>query len=105
VNRHRLGRRQEARSVINARPVTAISGVGALTAAATLATVTDARDFKNGRQFTARQGLIPRPRQLGGKARLGHITKRGDSYLGCLLTLGARSALQAALIKEPLRHN
>lgn len=86
-----------------ARRITAISGVGALTAAAVLATVTDPRDFKNGRQFAAWQGLVPRQDSSGGKARLGHITKRGDTYLRALLTQGARSALQAALTKEPLR--
>ena len=84
-----------------ARRITAISGVGALTAAATLATVTDARDFKNGRQFAAWQGLVPRQDSSGGQRRLGCITKRGDSYLRGLLTQGARSALQAALDKEP----
>jgi len=86
-----------------AKRLTAITGVGALTAAATLATVTDARDFKNGRQFAAWQGVVPRQDSSGGHTRLGHITKRGDSYLRGLLTQGARSALQAALTKEPLR--
>jgi transposase len=86
-----------------AKRLTAISGVGPLTAAAVLATVTDARDFKNGRQFAAWQGLVPRQDSSGGKTRLGHITKRGDSYLRGLLTQGARSALEAALAKEPLR--
>ena len=86
-----------------AKRLTAITGVGALTAAATLATVTDARDFKNGRQFAAWQGVVPRQDSSGGKTRLGHITKRGDSYLRGLLTQGARSALQAALTQEPLR--
>jgi transposase len=85
-----------------ARRITAISGVGPLTAAAVVATVTDARDFKNGRQFAAWQGVVPRQDSSGGKARLGHITKRGDTYLRGLLTQGARSALQAALTKEPL---
>ena len=85
-----------------ARRITAISGVGALTAAAAIATVTDARDFKNGRQFAAWQGLVPRQDSSGGHTRLGHITKRGDTYLRGLLTQGARSALQAALTKEPL---
>ena len=84
-----------------AQRITAITGVGPLTAAAVLATVTDARDFKNGRQFAAWQGLVPRQDSSGGKTRLGRITKRGDSYLRGLLTQGARSALQAALIKEP----
>ena len=39
----------------------------------------------------------------GAKARLGHGTKRGDTCLRGLLIQGARSALQAALAKEPLR--
>ena len=87
---------------VAAQRITAITGVGALTAAAMLATVADARDFQNGRQFAAWQGLVPRQDSSGGKARLGRITKRGDSYLRGLLTQGARSALQAALTKEPL---
>ena len=85
-----------------ARHLSAINGVGPLTIAATLATVTDARDFKNGRQFAAWQGVVPRQDSSGGHARLGRITKRGDSYLRGLLTQGARSTLQAALDKEPL---
>ena len=85
-----------------ARRITAINGVGPLTAAAVIATVTDARDFKNGRQFAAWQGVVPRQDSSGGHTRLGHITKRGDTYLRGLLTQGARSALQAALTKEPL---
>jgi len=88
-----------------ARRISAITGVGPLTAAAVLATVTDARDFKNGRQFAAWQGLVPCQDSSGGKTRLGHITKRGDTYLRGLLTQGARSALQAALTKEPLRRS
>ena len=80
-----------------AQHITKIAGVGPLTAA-----VTDARDFKNGRQFAAWQGLVPRQDSSGGQVRLGRITKRGDCYLRGLLTQGARSALQAALDKEPL---
>jgi transposase len=86
-----------------AKRLTAITGVGPLTAAAVLATVTDARDFKNGRQFAAWQGLVPRQDSSGGNTRLGHITKRGDTYLRGLLTQGARSALQVALTKAPLQ--
>ncbi len=84
-----------------AQHLSAINGVGPLTIAAVLATVTDARDFKNGRAFAAWQGVVPRQASSGGKARLGRITKRGDAYLRGLLTQGARSALQAALNKPP----
>jgi len=32
---------------------------------------------------------------------MGNITRRGDAYLRGLLTQGARSALQVALLKKP----
>lgn len=82
-----------------------ITGVGELTASAVLSTVTDARDFKNGRQLSAWVGLVPRQTSSGGKQRLGVITKHGDSYLRGLLTQGARSTLQVALKREPLRRS
>jgi transposase len=67
-----------------------------LTAQAIVATVGNARDFRNGRQFAAWLGLTPRQHSSGGKSRLGHITKRGDAYLRGLLVQGARSALHTA---------
>jgi transposase len=78
-----------------------IAGVGPTTAAALVATVGDAHDFRNGRQFAAWLGLTPRQHSTGGKTRLGRITKRGDAYLRTLLILGARSTLQSALRKPP----
>jgi transposase len=71
-------------------------GIGALTASAVVATVGNGHDFKNGRQFSAWLGLVPRQYSTGGKTRLGHITKRGDPYLRTLLVMGARSVLQRA---------
>lgn len=88
-----------------AKRVCELTGVGELTASAVLSTVTDARDFKNGRQLSAWVGLVPRQNSSGGKQRLGVITKRGDSYLRGLLTQGARSTLQVALKREPLRRS
>ena len=70
-----------------------ISGVGPITASALVATVGDASVFKNGRQFASWLGLTPREYSTGGKNRLGHISKRGDSYLRTLLVHGARSEL------------
>ena len=71
-------------------------GIGPITASALLATVGNGHDFKNGRQFSAWLGLVPRQYSTGGKTRLGHITKRGDPYLRTLLVMGARSVLQRA---------
>jgi transposase len=69
-------------------------GIGPITASAIVASVGDAREFKNGRQFSAWLGLVPRQHSTGGKQRLGHITGRGDPYLRTLLVMGARSVLQ-----------
>jgi transposase len=78
-------------------------GVGPITASALVATVGNGHDFKNGRQFAAWLGLVPRQYSTGGKTRLGHITKRGDPYLRTLFVMGARSVLQrAARETDPL---
>lgn len=71
----------------------AVSGVGELTASAVVGSVGDAKLFKNGRQFAAWLGLVPRQYSTGGKPFLGRITKHGDAYLRTLLIHGARSAL------------
>ena len=52
--------------------------VGPLIADALVATVGDARHFKNGRQFAASLGITPGQHSSGGKARYGKITRRGD---------------------------
>jgi len=73
-----------------------IRGIGPTTALAIVATVGNAREFKNGRQFAAWIGLVPGQYSTGGKVRLGHISKRGDAYLRNLLVQGARSVLNSA---------
>lgn len=77
-----------------------LRGIGSITALAIVATVGNASDFKNGRQFAAWLGLVPRQHSTGGKTRLGRITRRGDAYLRTLLVMGARSVLNTAA-----RHN
>jgi len=73
----------------------AIPGIGPLTASALVASIGDAKAFKNGRQLAAWLGLVPRQYSSGGKERLLGISKRGDTYLRTLLIHGARSALLA----------
>ena len=77
-----------------AQRLSAINGIGPVTASAIVATVGNAHEFKNGRQFAAWLGLTPRQSSTGGKRRLGRITKRGDVYLRTLLVHGARSELR-----------
>ena len=70
-----------------------VEGIGPVTATAPSAPVGDRSTFKNGRQFAARLGLVPKQRSSGGRARLFGISKRGDRYLRTLLIHGARAAL------------
>ena len=80
-----------------------IPGVGPLTATALVAAVSDATHFKNGRQFAAWLGLVPRQHSTGGKARLLGISKRGDVYLRTLLVHGARATLRWVPLKTDRR--
>src|ERR1039457_1086679 len=62
-----------------------IPGIGPLTASALVASIGDAKAFKNGRQLAAWIGLVPRQDSTGGKTKLLGISKRGDVYLRTLL--------------------
>lgn len=81
--------------------LTEMTGIGTLTASATSAMVVDAKHYKNGRQFAAWLGLVPRQMSSGGKTKLGRTTRRGDTYLRSLLVQGAKSTLQAAMRQAP----
>lgn len=97
--------REHASQAEPARRVQAVLGIGEITASALVATISNPRDFRNGRQMSAWNGLVPKQHSTGGKSRLGVITKRGDTYLRGLLTQGARSTLQAALKRDPLKRS
>jgi transposase len=80
-----------------------IEGIGPVTATALIVAVGDPKCFKNGRQFAAWLGLVPKQRSTGGRARLSSISKRGDRYLRTLLIHGARAALVRASGKQDPR--
>jgi len=69
-----------------------IGGIGVMGATALVSSIGDANTFKNGRQFAAWLGLVPKQHSSGGKTRLKGITKQGDQYLRRLLIHGARAA-------------
>jgi transposase len=71
----------------------AIAGFGPITASAFVATVGDAKNFKNARQVPAWLGMVPRHEGTGGNVRIGGISKRGDVYLRTLLIHGARAVI------------
>jgi transposase len=83
--------------------ISAIEGVGPVLATAVVSAVGNGRMFRNGRQFAAWLGLVPRQHSSGDKQRLSGITKRGDSYLRTLLVLGSQSVLYRAANKQDSR--
>jgi len=76
-----------------------IPGIGPITATALVAAVGDVGVFKNGRQFAAWLGLVPKQHSTGGQTRLLGISKRGDSYVRKLLIHGARATLRWVTLK------
>lgn len=91
---------RELRTLAAADPVVArlqtIPGIGVLTATALVGSVGHIHAFRRARQFASWLGLTPREHSSGTRRRLGGISKRGDVYLRCLLTHGARAVLVAA---------
>lgn len=84
----------------SSRRIQQIRGVGPLTATAVLASIGNASNFKNGREFAAWAGLVPKQSSSGGKTKLLGISKRGDRYLRTLLIHGARASLITSVKRE-----
>lgn len=76
-----------------AKRLTAVPGIGQLAATAMIATAADPKMFKNGREFAAYLGLVPKQKSSGGKQQLLGISKRGDRYIRMMLIHGARATL------------
>lgn len=81
----------------------AIEGIGPTSATAVIATYSDGKQFRNGRQFAASIGLVPRQQTTGDKPVLLGISKRGDKYLRTLLIHGARSVIRRIEGKDDRR--
>lgn len=85
------------KAVYDAHPVcrrlATIPGIGSLLATAIIASVSEPQRFKNGRQFAAYLGLVPRQHSTGGKPKLPGKSLAGNRYLRMLLVHGARSII------------
>jgi transposase len=77
-----------------------IPGVGLLTATALCTVSGNMGCFKNGRQFAAFIGLVPRQCTTGGKTRLLGVTKQGNAYLRHLLIQGAVAVIRHVKKKD-----
>lgn len=86
------------RSNETSKRLDAIPGVGPALATALVASITDPKTFRSGRDFSAWIGLVPKQHSSGGKEKLGSISKRGDRYLRSLFTAGALAVIRYAKI-------
>jgi transposase len=70
-----------------------VPGIGPIIASAMVSAIGDGAAFARGRDFAAWLGLVPRQISTGDRTILGHISKRGNTYLRTLFVQGARVIL------------
>jgi len=99
-------RLREAMQVnVEMRRLCTVPVVGPVPAGAILAFAPDLRTFASGRNFAAWLGLVPRQRSTGGKAKLGGMSKMGQSDIRRLLVVGAMSRIRWIVRKGVLPDN
>jgi transposase len=85
---------QQVRENEACQRLTAIPGVGPVTATALIGAIGNGSAFAKGRDLSAWMGIVPGQYSTGGKPKLLGISKRGNKYLRRLFVQGARSVLQ-----------
>jgi len=70
-----------------------VPGIGPLIASAVVAAIGTGGGFKQGRDFGAWLGLVPRQESTGDRTILGRISKRGNKYLRTLFVQAAHVVL------------
>jgi transposase len=83
---------REARKRPEALRLMTHPGVGPLTALAYVMIIGTPARFQRGKQIGTYVGMIPSEDSSGGKQRLGHISKQGNSLLRFLLVEAAQAA-------------
>jgi transposase len=85
---------QEAQQRPEVRRLMTHPGVGPLTALSFVLTIGPVERFGCGKQVASYLGLIPSEYSSGGRQRLGHISKQGNTLLRWLLVEAAHGAVQ-----------
>jgi transposase len=70
-----------------------VPGVGPIISSAVLAAIGNGSGFKQGRDFGAWLGLVPKQESTGDRTILGKISKRGNKYLRTLFVQAAHVVL------------
>jgi transposase len=74
-----------------------VPGVGTIISSATVAAIGNGAGFKQGRDFGAWLGLVPKQVSTGDRTILGKISKRGNKYLRTLFV----QAAHVVLVRRP----
>ncbi len=77
-----------------------IPGVGPMVSSAYFNEIGNGSNYRRGRDVSASLGIVPRQHSSGGKDTLLGISKRGNSYLRCLLIQGAKAVVSRANTKN-----
>jgi transposase len=70
-----------------------VPGIGPIISSAVVAAIGDGAGFRQGRDFGAWLGLVPRQESTGDRTILGKISKRGNKYLRTLFVQAAHVIL------------
>jgi transposase len=70
-----------------------VPGIGPIISSAVVAAIGNGAGFKQGRDFAAWLGLIPRQESTGDRTILGKISKRGNKYVRTLFVQAAHVVL------------
>jgi transposase len=70
-----------------------VPGIGPIISSAVVAAIGDGTGFKQGRDFGAWLGLVPKQESTGDRTILGKISKRGNKYLRTLFVQAAHVIL------------
>jgi transposase len=84
---------QAGKSDARAKRLAEVPGIGNLTAMVLSAAIPDFHAFKDGREFAAYLGLVPKQHTTGGRPRLGSITRMGNRDIRRLLVVGSIAIL------------
>src|SRR5499425_146616 len=71
-----------------------VPGIGPIISSAVVAAIGTGSGFKQGRDFAAWLGLVPRQESTGDRTKLGRISKRGNKYLRTLFVQAAHVVLE-----------
>jgi len=100
---HRLDERLQALSVdiktlsendCACQRLMTVPGIGPIISSAVVAAIGTGSGFKQGRDFAAWLGLVPKQESTGDRTKLGRISKRGNKYLRTLFVQAAHVVLE-----------